>query len=56
MAPRQGDEGGDVLSLLVAARDEGANRATDEVRDALMTLLVAGHETTATALAWALER
>ena len=54
--PRQAD-GEDVLSLLLAARDEDGQPLTDsELRDELMTLLVAGHETTATALAWALER
>ena len=47
----------DVLSLLVQARDEdGAPMTPVEIRDELMTLLVAGHETTATALAWALEQ
>ncbi len=47
----------DVLSLLLAARDEDGEPLTDvELRDELMTLLVAGHETTATALAWTLER
>ncbi len=45
----------DILSLLMAARDEAGESMTDvELRDELMTLLVAGHETTATALAWAL--
>jgi cytochrome P450 len=46
----------DVLSLLASAKDEsGAPALTDaELRDELVTLLVAGHETTATALAWAL--
>ncbi|MBE8999733.1 cytochrome P450 [Nostoc sp. LEGE 12447] len=44
----------DILSLLMAARDEAGQPMTDEeLRDELMTLLVAGHETTATALAWA---
>jgi cytochrome P450 len=47
----------DVFSMLVAARDEQGRALTDdELRDELMTLLVAGHETTATALAWTLER
>jgi cytochrome P450 family 135 len=47
----------DILSLLLGARDEDGNALTDdELRDELMTLLVAGHETTATALAWTLER
>ncbi len=47
----------DVLSLLVQARHEDGRPMSDaELRDELMTLLVAGHETTATALAWAIER
>jgi len=47
----------DILSTLLLARDEEGAEMTDrEVRDELMTLLVAGHETTATALAWAFER
>jgi cytochrome P450 family 135 len=47
----------DVLSLLVQARHEDGRPMSDaELRDELMTLLAAGHETTATALAWALER
>ncbi|BAZ79208.1 cytochrome P450 [Sphaerospermopsis kisseleviana CS-549] len=45
----------DILSLLMSARDEDGQPMTDvELRDELMTLLVAGHETTATAIAWAL--
>ncbi len=44
----------DVLSLLLAARDEAGTPMTDgELRDELVTMLVAGHETTATALSWA---
>ena len=51
------EEHEDVLSLLLAARDEAGEPMTDrELRDQLLTLLVAGHETTATALAWAFER
>ncbi|MEV5573742.1 cytochrome P450 [Spirillospora sp. NPDC052269] len=47
----------DVLSQLVAARDEdGAPLTGREIRDELMTLLAAGHETTATSLAWTFER
>ena len=43
----------DILSLLVAARfEDGAEMSDREVRDQLVTLLLAGHETTATALAW----
>jgi cytochrome P450 family 110 len=45
----------DILTLLMAARDESGEALTDvELRDELMSLLVAGHETTATALTWAL--
>lgn len=45
----------DVLSLMMAAVDEQGQGMTDvELRDELMTLLLAGHETTATALSWAL--
>ena len=47
----------DVLSMLLLARDEQGEPMTDaELRDELMTLLTAGHETTATSLAWAVER
>jgi cytochrome P450 len=50
-------ERNDILALLVRARDENGTPMTDShLRDELMTLLVAGHETTATALAWAIER
>jgi cytochrome P450 family 110 len=44
----------DILSLMMAARDEQGQPMTDvELRDELVTLLVAGHETTASSLAWA---
>ena len=47
----------DVLAMLVRAGDDDGRTMTDrELRDQLMTLLVAGHDTTATALSWALER
>ena len=47
----------DVLTLLLAARHENGSPMTDvELRDELMTLLTAGHETTATGLSWAFER
>ncbi|MGA7932928.1 MAG: cytochrome P450, partial [Kovacikia sp.] len=47
--------GNDILSLMLSARDEAGEPMTDqELRDEMMTLLFAGHETTATALAWAL--
>jgi cytochrome P450 len=47
----------DVLSMLLEARHEdGSPMSPQELRDELMTLLVAGHETTASELAWAFER
>jgi cytochrome P450 len=47
----------DVLSLLLGARDEaGAPMSDQELRDEMVTVLGAGHETTATGLAWAIER
>ena len=50
-------ERADILSLLMLARDEHEQPMTDaELRDELVTLLLAGHETTATATAWAIER
>jgi cytochrome P450 len=60
IARRRGDpataERADVLSMLLQARDEEGEPMTDvELRDELMTLLVAGHETTATATAWAFD-
>ncbi len=51
------EERDDILSMLVGARHEdGSPMSDDEMRDELLTLLVAGHETTATSLAWAVER
>ncbi|MFN8112919.1 MAG: cytochrome P450 [Solirubrobacterales bacterium] len=57
---RRRDEGleerSDVLSLLLRARDEDGRPMSDmELRDELMTLLLAGHETTATSLAFAFD-
>ncbi|HEY4812708.1 MAG TPA: cytochrome P450 [Solirubrobacteraceae bacterium] len=47
----------DVLALLLAARHEdGSEMSAQELRDELMTALVAGHETTASQLSWAFER
>jgi cytochrome P450 len=47
----------DALAMLVRAADDDGRQMTDaELRDQLMTLLLAGHDTTATALSWALER
>ena len=55
---RRDSEGGDdVLSMMLLARHEdGSPMSDEELRDELMTLLVAGHETTATELSWAFER
>ena len=51
------EERDDVLSLLLGARHEDGSPMSDiELRDELMTLLTAGHETTATGLSWAFER
>lgn len=45
----------DILSLLIVAQDEEGNHLSNQdLRDELLTLLVAGHETTATALTWAM--
>jgi cytochrome P450 len=55
---REGAERDDVLTMLLAARhsDDGSPMSDQELRDELMTLLVAGHETTASELAWSFER
>ncbi len=51
------EERDDILSLLLAARDEDGEPLTDkELRDELITILLAGHETTATSIGWAFER
>jgi cytochrome P450 len=51
------EERDDVLSLLMGARDEAGEPMSDqELRDEMVTVLGAGHETTATGLAWAVER
>ena len=47
--------GNDVLSLMLSAKDESGQQMSDiELKDELMTMLVAGHETTASVLTWAL--
>jgi cytochrome P450 len=47
----------DIMSLLLqATHEDGSPMSDSELRDELVTLLVAGHETTANALAWAVER
>jgi cytochrome P450 len=51
---RTREERGDLLSLLLRARDEDGTRMTDrQLRDEVVTLFLAGHETTALALSWA---
>jgi cytochrome P450 len=56
-APAKQADGEDVLSMLLGARHEdGSPMSPQELRDELMTALVAGHETTASQLAWAFER
>jgi cytochrome P450 len=56
VAERRRNPGTDICSLLVQARFEDGSQMSDaEIRDQLMTLLVAGHETTATGLAWTLD-
>ena len=52
---RTDDDRGDLLSMLLAARDDdadGAGMTDKQVRDEAMTIFLAGHETTANALAW----
>jgi cytochrome P450 len=56
-ADKRAIERKDVLAMLLEAKDdEGRGMTDDELRDELVTALAAGHETTATALAWAVER
>ncbi|MCO8274361.1 cytochrome P450 [Actinoplanes sp. TRM 88003] len=51
------DQRNDVLAMLVQSRyDDGSPMSRSEIADQLLTLLAAGHETTATTLAWAVER
>jgi cytochrome P450 len=53
-AGQTGAGGGDLLDMLLAARDEtGAGMTDKQLRDEVMTLFLAGHETTANALSWA---
>lgn len=55
--PGSAAAGGSILSLLLSATDEQGQALTDEeLRDELVTLVLAGHETTANSLAWAFER
>lgn len=53
----EASEGEDVLAMLLSAHhDDGSPMSPQELRDELMTALVAGHETTASQLAWTFER
>jgi cytochrome P450 len=57
IARRSEATGTDIFSLMLSARDEdGQPLSSDELRDELVTLMIAGHETSATTLAWAFER
>jgi cytochrome P450 len=48
-----GNDSGDLLSMLLAAQDEDGSRMSDQqLRDEVMTIFLAGHETTALALSW----
>ncbi len=50
-----GEDTGDLLSMLMAARDEDGSAMSDrQLRDEIMTFLLAGHETTAVSLSWTL--
>jgi cytochrome P450 len=56
-AEGDGEERSDILAMLLQARHEdGSQMSPREIRDELMTALVAGHETTASQLAWGFER
>lgn len=56
-AQPESERGTDVLSLLLSVTDEDGQTLTDqEIRDELLTLVLAGHETTANQLAWTFER
>jgi cytochrome P450 len=53
----EGADRADVLAMLLeATHEDGSPMSEQEIRDELLTLLVAGHETTATTLAWCFER
>lgn len=60
VAKRRAEGGGgeDLLGLLMAARDEetGEGMSDEQLRDEILTMLIAGHETTANALAWTIYR
>lgn len=49
------ERGDDVLGMLLAARTAGAPLSDEEIRDQLITMVLAGHETTASSITWALQ-
>jgi len=49
---RTASDRGDILSMLVAAQEDGVGLSDEQVRDEVMSLMLAGHETTAIALSW----
>lgn len=51
----EGTDRGDLLSMLLAAADEGGSMTDEQVRDECVTIILAGHETTANALSFALD-
>jgi cytochrome P450 len=56
LSPEQLAERGDILSMLVeATHEDGTPMGDVEIHDELLTLVLAGHETTATALSWAMD-
>jgi len=48
-----GEDRGDLLSMLIQSRDEQGGMDDEQIRDEIMNIFLAGHETTANALAWA---
>lgn len=54
--PDLGDRGDVLASLVQAKHDDGTPMTDEEIRDELITLLIQGHSSTATALSWTLER
>jgi hypothetical protein len=52
---REFNQRSDMLSLLLSAADDADGLGDDELRDNLLTMVLAGHDTTATALAWAFD-
>ena len=51
-ARNTGDFGGDLLGMLMEATDEGGRMNDQELRDEMITMILAGHETTANLLSW----